>query len=67
MSQFPKIKVDFVIEGKNLDIEKLTKMINIFPTRTRNIDDWPETVKNLSTSARMLRKTTKRMYPLWTV
>ena len=46
MSQFPKIKVDFVIEGKNLDIEKLTKMINIFPTRTRNIDDWPETVKN---------------------
>ena len=25
MSQFPKIKVDFVIEGKNLDIEKLTK------------------------------------------
>ena len=21
-------------------------MINIFPTRTRNIDDWPETVKN---------------------
>ena len=46
MSQFPKIKVDFVIEGKNLDIEKLTKTINIFPTRTRNIDDWPETVKN---------------------
>ena len=28
MSQFPKIKVDFVIEGKNLDIEKLTKTIN---------------------------------------
>ena len=28
---------------------------------------WPETVKNLSTSARMLRKTTRRTYPLWTV
>ena len=46
MNKFPRIKVDFIIEGNNLDLEKLTKVINIFPTETRNIDDWPETIKN---------------------
>ena len=46
INKFPRIKVDFIIEENNLDLEKLTKAINIFPTETRNIDDWPKTIKN---------------------
>lgn len=40
------IMVDFVIEGKNFDIEQLTKEIEVAPSQIRGIDDWPEAIKN---------------------
>lgn len=46
MNNFPNIKVDFVVEGKNFKIEELTEELNIFPTEVRRTDDWPEAIKN---------------------
>lgn len=46
MKNFPRIKVSFVIEGKKLNLEQLTEELEILPTETREIEDWPEAVKN---------------------
>lgn len=45
----PKVKVvevSLVIEGKNFELEELTKELGILPTKTRGIDDWPMAIKN---------------------
>lgn len=46
MNNFPNIKVDFAVEGKDFKIEELTEKLNISPTEIRRIDDWPEAIKN---------------------
>lgn len=46
MKNFPHIKVSFVIEGKKLNLKKLTEELDILPTETRGIEDWPEAVKS---------------------
>lgn len=46
MDSLPYIKASFVIEGKDLDLKQLTKEIDIVPTETRGIDDWPRAIKN---------------------
>lgn len=46
MKNFPHIKVSFVIEGKKLNLKQLTEELDILPTETREIMDWPEAVKN---------------------
>lgn len=51
------IEVDFVIEGKNLDLGKLTEELGILPTETRGIDDWPDAIKNNSFLPQKLKPT----------
>lgn len=46
MNNFPHVTVDFIIEGKNLEINKLIEEIGVSPTKIRGIDDWPEIIKN---------------------
>lgn len=48
MDKLPYVKVDFAIEGKNFNLNRLTEELEIVPTETRNIDDWPEAIKNNS-------------------
>ena len=45
---FPHIEVVFGIEGKNLNNKSFTEQVNILPTSTREIDDWPDAIKNNS-------------------
>ena len=46
MNKLPQIKVSFVVEGKEFEVEQLTKEIDILPTETRGMDDWPEAIKS---------------------
>ena len=46
MNKFPYVKVCFVIEGKKLDLKKLTEELGILPTETREINDWPKVIKS---------------------
>lgn len=46
MDYFPCIEVSFGIEGKRLNVKKLTEELGILPTSTRGIDDWPDVIKN---------------------
>ena len=48
MNEFPQIEVSFVIEGKKLDPKKITEELNILPTETRRIEDWPEAIRDNS-------------------
>lgn len=45
MKKFPQIKASFVIEGKKIDPQKITEELNILPTETRGIEDWPEAIR----------------------
>ncbi len=45
MDNYPYILISFLIEGRNMDLEKLTEEMGIMPTKTREITDWPESVK----------------------
>lgn len=46
MDMLPKVKVSFVISGKDFDLSMLTEELNISPSETRSLEDWPEAVKN---------------------
>lgn len=46
MDKFPYVEVNFVIEGRKLNLEQLTEKLKITPTITRGIDDWPQIVKD---------------------
>lgn len=46
MNNFPLINVSFSIVGKNIDFQQLSKEIDILPTETRGIDEWPKAIKN---------------------
>ena len=46
MDMLPKVKVSFVISGKEFDLSMLTEELNISPSETRSLEDWPEAVKN---------------------
>lgn len=46
MDKLPCINVSFMIEGKYIDFEQLNKYIDIFPTKTRGLEDWPRAIKN---------------------
>lgn len=39
------ILISFIIEGKNMNLKKITEELGIIPTETRGITDWPESVK----------------------
>ena len=45
----PEIKIYFGFEGQSggiLDLNELTKRLDIVPTETRTLDDWPEAIKH---------------------
>lgn len=44
--ELPKVEASLVIEGKNFKLEELTKELDILPTKTRGIDDWPRAIKD---------------------
>ncbi|MDO4261395.1 MAG: DUF4279 domain-containing protein [Eubacteriales bacterium] len=46
MDNFPHVKVSFVVEGKSLNLKELTEELDILPTETRGLEDWPEAIKN---------------------
>lgn len=46
MDKFPHIKASFVVEGEKLNLKKLTEELDILPTETREIEDWPEAIKS---------------------
>lgn len=46
MNNYPYILISFIVEGRNMDLEKLTEELGIIPTETREITDWPESIKN---------------------
>jgi len=46
MKHYPYIEASLVVEGRNLDLKKLTEELGIIPTETRGLDDWPEAIKN---------------------
>lgn len=46
MDKLPYVKVSFIIEGKEFNLNKLTEELNILPTKIRGINDWPESIKN---------------------
>ena len=46
MDSFPRVEVEFIVEGKYFDLELFTKEMGILPTKTRGINDWPSTIKN---------------------
>lgn len=46
MNNFPCVAARFIVEGKNLEIKKFTEKMDILPTETREIDDWPDAIKN---------------------
>ncbi|MGC4018596.1 MAG: DUF4279 domain-containing protein [Muricomes sp.] len=46
MNNLPCINVSFVISGKNIDFKQLNKAIDILPTGTRGLDDWPKAIRN---------------------
>ena len=44
----PEIKISLSLVGQSgeiLDLDELTKHLDIMPTKTRTLDDWPETIK----------------------
>lgn len=45
MDKLPHIIVCFGITGKELNIDELTETLDIIPTHTRGIDDWPDIIK----------------------
>ena len=45
MDMLPKVEVSFVISGKDFDLSMLTEELNISPSETRSLEDWPEAVK----------------------
>ena len=46
MINYPFIEVSFIIEGKDLDLKRLTEDLDIIPNETRDIDDWPDIIKD---------------------
>ncbi|SEU03430.1 DUF4279 domain-containing protein [Lacrimispora sphenoides] len=46
MDNLPRINVSFVISGKNIDFEQLNEAVDILPTETRGVDDWPKAIRN---------------------
>lgn len=47
MNKLPRVIVCFGITGKELNINELTETLDIIPTHTRGIDDWPEIIKKI--------------------
>ena len=46
MDNLPRINVSFLISGKNIDFEQLNEEVDILPTETRGVHDWPKAIKN---------------------
>ena len=46
MNDLPKIKVIFSLSSSNSGLLCLSDIIKISPTKIRDIDDWPEAIKN---------------------
>lgn len=46
MDNFPYVKVSFVVEGKKLDLKKLTEELDILPTEARGCEDWPKVIRS---------------------
>ena len=44
MKNFPNIEVSLTIEGKEMDLDKLTKELGLMPKKTRKPTDWPEAI-----------------------
>jgi len=41
-----EINVCFILEGKNIDLNEITKRLSIIPSRIRTLEDWPDAIKN---------------------
>jgi len=46
-SKLPKVKVAFILEGKDFDVDKITERLKVPPTSVRSKNDWPDAIKNL--------------------
>lgn len=46
MENFPCIEASFIISGIYFNLEEFTKEIEIIPTKTRGLEDWPKAIKN---------------------
>lgn len=46
MKKLPYIEVSFIIEGENFGLEEFTREMEILPSETRGLDDWPSVIKN---------------------
>lgn len=44
--KLPKVEVSFVADGKDFNLENMTRILEIKPTEIRTKDDWPDAIKN---------------------
>ncbi|MDR1113010.1 MAG: DUF4279 domain-containing protein [Bacteroidales bacterium] len=42
----PKIKINFNLIGKNVDLDDITEQLGILPSSKRTLDDWPDCIKD---------------------
>jgi hypothetical protein len=47
--KYPEILVTFLVKGKKLDLNEFSKKMDIIPTETRSLEDWPEAIKKNKT------------------
>lgn len=55
MNGLPKIKVIFSVSSSNSSLLNLNDIIKISPTKIRDINDWPEVIKNNTNLPRELQ------------
>lgn len=46
MDKLSSVEVDFIVEGREFDLDYFTKKIGLVPTEVRRPDDWPQLVKS---------------------
>lgn len=46
MKQLPKVEISFVADGKDFNLDNMTKLLEVQPSKIRTKDDWPDVIKN---------------------
>lgn len=45
-TELSEVSVCLTMSGNNVDLDEISEKLDISPTRTRSLDDWPDAIKN---------------------